>query len=64
MNGFIHYIVKHVILDENLAFVRETMFNPETDSPVSEHDIGSLKNVVYAVSLCNKHDAWVNALEL
>lgn len=64
MNGFVHYIIKHVILDENLGFVRETLFNPEKDSPVSQHDISGLKNVVYAISLCNKHDAWLNALEL
>jgi superoxide reductase len=64
MNGFVHYIIKHVILDENLGFVSETMFNPEKDSPVSQHDISGLENVVYAISLCNKHDAWLNALEL
>jgi superoxide reductase len=64
MDGFVHYIIKHVILDEHFAFVGETMFDPAKDAPISEHDIGSLKNVVYAVSFCNKHDAWLNALEL
>jgi superoxide reductase len=64
MDGFNHYIIKHTILDENFAFVRETMFNPEKDSPVSQHELSGLQNVVYALSLCNKHDAWLNALEL
>ena len=64
MDGFKHYIIKHVILDAQLQFVREQTFNPETDSPISEHDIGGLQDVVYAVSLCNKHEAWLNALVL
>lgn len=64
MDGFVHYIIKHVILNEQLEFIREQMFNPEKDSPVSEHDISGLQDVVYAVSLCNKHDAWLNALTI
>ena len=64
MDGFNHYIVKPVILDERFGFVRETMFNPETNAPVSQHDIGVLKNVVYAISLCNKHDAWLIVIEI
>lgn len=64
MDGYNHYIIKHVILDQHFAFVREIMFDPAKDSPVSEHDIAGLEHVVYAVSLCNKHDAWLNALEL
>jgi len=64
MDGYVHYIVKHTLFDENFQFVHETMFDPMKDSPISQHDIGGLKNVVYVVSLCNKHDAWLNALEL
>lgn len=64
MDGFNHYIVKHMILDEHFKFVREVMFNPGKDAPISQHDIGSLKNAVYALSMCNKHDVWLNALEL
>ena len=40
------------------------MFNPESDAPISEHDISGMQVVVYAVSLCNKHDAWLHALLL
>ncbi len=64
MDGYNHYIIKHILLDEGLGFVREQMFDPDKDAPISEHDIGGLKNVVYTVSLCNKHDAWLNALKL
>lgn len=64
MNGYSHYIVKHIILNEKLEFFRETIFNPEKDSPVSEHDISELNNTVYAISLCNKHDAWLNVMTL
>lgn len=64
MEGYEHYIVKHVLLDEHLGFVGETLFNPETDSPISEYDLANLENRIFAVSLCNKHDAWLSVLEL
>jgi len=64
MDGYDHYIVKHVLLDENLGFVQETMFNPATDSPISEYDLSGLENRIYALSLCNQHDAWLNVLDL
>ncbi len=64
MDGYTHYIVKHILLDENLDFVAETMFNPETDAPISTYDISGMTSVLYAVSLCNKHDAWLNRLVL
>ncbi len=46
MDGYVHYIVKHMILDENFQFVREVLFHPENDTPITEHDIGGLKNVI------------------
>lgn len=64
MDGYTHYIVKHILLDENLDFVAETMFNPENDAPISTYDITGMTSVLYAVSLCNKHDAWLNRLTL
>jgi len=64
MDGYVHYIVKHVLLDENLEFVAETMFDPEKDSPVSTYDIRGLKRRVYALSQCNKHDVWLGAMEV
>lgn len=64
MDGYVHYIVKHMILDENFQFVREVMFDPEKDAPISEHDLGGLKNTIYAISMCNKHDVWLGALKV
>ena len=64
MDGYVHYIVKHQILDENFQFVREVMFDPEKDAPISEHDVSGMKSVVYALSMCNKHDLWLSALDL
>lgn len=64
MDGYTHYIVKHILLDEHLDFVAEAMFNPETDAPISTYDISGMSNALYAVSLCNKHDAWLNRLTL
>jgi superoxide reductase len=64
MDGYVHYIVKHILLDENLDFVAETMFDPENDAPISTYDISGLSGSLYAVSLCNQHDAWINRLAL
>ena len=64
MNGFTHYIVKHMIFNEKFDLINEVFFNPETDAPVSNYNIGSLKNKIYALSLCNKHDAWLNSYKI
>ncbi len=64
MKGFQHYIVKHMILDENFRFVAETRFDPLKDTPMSSHDISKLRKTVYVASMCNIHDVWLNALYL
>lgn len=64
MRGFEHYIVKHTIFDENFILLSEKMFDPSRDIPVSTHDISGIKNIIFAMSVCNKHDAWLNALEI
>ena len=64
MKGFKHYIVKHVILDRKFNYVTETIFDPGNDQPLSEYDVSKLDDTIYAVSLCNLHDAWVSALKL
>jgi len=40
------------------------MFDPENDAPVTTHNISKLKNKIYALSLCNKHDAWLNVFKV
>lgn len=64
MDGYTHYIVKHILLDENLDFVAETIFDPDVDAPISTYDVTGMRSALYAVSLCNKHDAWLNRLAL
>lgn len=64
MDGYHHYIVKHALLDADMNFVAETMFDPEKDSPISEHSIKGLSGPLYALSLCNKHDLWVTAFNI
>ena len=64
MAGYKHYIVKHMILDENFRYVREKVFDPGADKPVSEYDISGLKRSVYAISMCNLHDTWISTLRL
>ena len=64
MRGFEHYIIKHVIFDENLHIIGETVFNPEKDVPISRHNISNYQNTIYALSLCNKHDAWLNSIDI
>ena len=64
MRGFEHYIIKHVIFDENLHIIGETFFNPEKDVPISRHNISGYQNTIYALSLCNKHDAWLNTIDI
>ena len=64
MDGYIHYIVKHMILDGDFQFVSERSFDPASDAPVSSHDISGLAGVVYALSMCYVHDVWVSKIEL
>lgn len=61
MKGFDHYIVKHVLLDKNYKFIDEYMFNPEKDKvATSTFILDNYSGAVYALSMCNKHDLWLN----
>jgi superoxide reductase len=64
MNGYDHYIIKHMLFDEKFNLLNEIMFNPNKDAPISNHDITGLNNKIYALSLCNKHDAWLNSFNI
>lgn len=61
MEGYEHYIVKHQLFDEKMNLLGETMFNPTKDAPVSRYDVTGYSGTLYAVSVCNLHDAWVIA---
>lgn len=65
VSGFKHYIVKHIVLDKNFDFMAEHMFDPlKEKTPQSEFDIAGYKGVLYVMSVCNKHDTWINSFEI
>jgi superoxide reductase len=65
MNDFEHYIVKHVLLDKNYQFLQEHSFNPATDkSAISTFALANYSGTLNILSLCNKHDLWLNAIAL
>ncbi|WP_196221377.1 desulfoferrodoxin family protein [Sansalvadorimonas verongulae] len=60
MNSYQHYIVKHQLFDQHLQLIGEHMFNPKVESqPVSLFTLEDYSGPLYAISLCNKHDAWL-----
>lgn len=61
MDGYAHYIVKHVLLDQNYNFLAEKMFDPTKDKvPVSNFTLKNYKGYVHLLSMCNKHDVWLS----
>lgn len=62
MKGYEHYIVKHVLLDQNYKFLDEHLFDPAKDkSAISTFTLEKYSGAIYALSLCNKHDLWLNS---
>jgi len=62
MKAHEHYIVKHMLLDKDFNFVAENMFDPTKDkAAVSTFDLGSYKGEIHVLSVCNKHDTWMNS---
>jgi superoxide reductase len=62
MKGYEHYIVKHVLLDQDYKFLEEHLFNPEKDkAAISTFKLDNYSGAIYALSLCNKHDLWLNS---
>jgi superoxide reductase len=61
MDGHRHYIVKHMLLDREFRLVGEKRFDPARgDRPVSRYALlAGYRGPVYAVSLCNRHDLWI-----
>lgn len=65
MEGFKHYIVKHVLLDQNFNFLAENMFNPKQDKiPASTFTLDNYTGLLYVLSMCNKHDVWLNSAKI
>lgn len=60
-----HWIIKHVLLDSDFKFIEENIFDPAKDKAAkSKFELSNQKGVIYALSVCNKHDTWVNVLEV
>ena len=65
MKGYEHYIVKHVLLDQNYKFIDEHLFDPTKDTAaISTFTLHDYSGPIYALSLCNKHDLWLNGAEV
>lgn len=65
MKEFEHYIVKHVVLDKNYQFLEEHFFNPSVDKvAVSTFTLENYSGTLHVLSLCNKHDLWLNSVEV
>lgn len=65
MKGCEHYIIKHVLLDSRFQFLQEHLFDPQKDkAPISTFEIKAQPGPIYALSVCNLHDTWLNMAEI
>jgi superoxide reductase len=65
MEKYDHYIIKHILLDKNYRFIAENMFDPlQVKEPISVFKLEQYSGPVYALSVCNKHDTWLNVTEI
>ena len=65
MKGYEHYIVKHVLLDQNYKFLQEHLFDPTKESAaISSFTLTDYSGPIYVGSLCNKHDLWLNGADV
>lgn len=63
MKAYEHYIVKHALFDKDYKFLAEKMFNPAKDAaPLSSFNIGPYKGTLHVISMCNKHDVWLETV--
>ena len=65
MDGYKHYIVKHVLLDQNYKYLDEKMFDPMEDKvPTSTFILKNYKGYIHVLSMCNKHDVWLKGVKI
>jgi len=59
-----HFIVKHLLLDQHFSLIGEKIFLPQSHQVAqSVHFLeSSYQGVLFAVSICNKHDVWLESL--
>ena len=65
MKRYEHYIVKHIILNDRFEFMTEKMFDPIRDpAPISIFSLGNYRGRIHVLSVCNKHDTWMNLADI
>jgi superoxide reductase len=65
IEGYEHYIVKHMVLDKDFQFVAEHMFDPLKEQEArSQFSLGDYSGMIYVLSVCNQHDTWLNVAEV
>lgn len=65
MRGYEHFIVKHMLLDGDFNFIAERQFDPQQDpAPISSFELEDYSGTLYALSVCNLHDTWLNGIEV
>jgi superoxide reductase len=65
MKNYEHYIVKHVLLDKNYRFIDEYLFNPTKDkAAMSTFALDNYSGDLHVLSMCNKHDLWLNSTQV
>ena len=64
MNAYDHYIVKHTLLDRKFRVLGQKTFDPRRDRrPVSSYSLlAGYQGPVFALSLCNRHDLWLEGM--
>lgn len=65
IEGYNHYIIKHVVLDKDYQFVEEHMFDPIKEKhPLSTFTLQEYSGPIYVLSVCNIHDTWLNTAQI
>lgn len=65
IEGYDHYIVKHLVLDKDYRFLDEHRFDPMKEKEArSQFSLGDYSGTIYVLSVCNQHDTWLNVVEV
>jgi len=59
-----HNVIKHVLMDADLNFIQEQVFDQQFDMPRSRFELNGYKGRLYIGSLCNLHDNWINWVDV
>jgi len=60
-----HWIIKHILMDQDFKFIAENSFDPSKHkAAVSDFSLSGQKGAIYALSVCNLHDSWLSVIEV